>query len=82
MSGCNQKSRTNASGDLIPSSIGFSRRSKLEDAISELEKELTAVAARLEERGLDRSQLAELQASYTDITIALEALIKEWQEDK
>ncbi len=81
MSGHNQYSRSKVSCDLFSGSPASTKRSKLEDEISELEKELTSIAAGLEERGLEPSQRAKLQDSYADITLALEALIKEWQGD-
>ena len=81
MSGCNQNSRPKASGVRLPDFPEGFRQLKLEDEISKLELELIAIAARLEEHGLEPGRMAELQAAYTDITIALEALIKEWQGD-
>jgi hypothetical protein len=55
-------------------------RSKLEAVISDLEQELMAVATRLEIHGLEPGEIARLNESYNDIVIALEALIKEWEE--
>jgi len=66
----------------LPGSPEFTRRAKLENEIRGLEKELSVVAARLENSGLESGQVADLQESYIDITLALEALIKEWQEDQ
>jgi hypothetical protein len=57
-------------------------RMKLQDEIAGLELELKQVAARLEIRGLEPDEIARLQEVYTDITIVLEALIKEWEEYK
>ena len=79
MSGYNQYSRFKASGDLFHSSPESTWRSKLEDGICKLEQELTSIADNLEERGLEPGQRAKLQDSYADISLALEALIKEWQ---
>jgi len=56
-------------------------RSNLEDVISELEHELISIAGRLEIHGLEPAELARLQESYTDITFAIQAFIKEWEGD-
>ena len=53
----------------------------LENAISELELELIAIAGHLERLGLESVELAGLQEAYSDITFALQALIKQWEDD-
>jgi len=53
--------------------------SKIENDISELEKELRIVATRLEMTGLDPGEVARLGETYNDITIALDAMISEWE---
>lgn len=82
MSESRQKPGTKPTVNPHPGSPEFTRRAKLENEISGLEKELTVVAARLEKHGLESGQVADLQESYIDITLALEALIKEWQDDQ
>jgi hypothetical protein len=54
--------------------------SKLEDVISGLEQELMAVATHLEIHGLEPGEITRLSESYNDIVIAIEALIKDWEE--
>ena len=82
MSESYQKPGSKPNANPHPGSPVFARRTRLENEISELEKELVDVANRLEKPGLESGQMADLQESYTDITLALEALIKEWQEDQ
>ncbi|MGB8252237.1 MAG: hypothetical protein WCF08_03415, partial [Anaerolineaceae bacterium] len=53
--------------------------SKIENDISELEKELRRVAARLEMTGLEPGEVARLGETYNDLTIALDAMISEWE---
>jgi DNA repair ATPase RecN len=54
--------------------------SKLEKEISELEQELKVILEKLEKRGLTPGEVDKLKESYTDITLALDALIEEWQK--
>ncbi len=53
--------------------------SKLENDISDLEKELKLVTTRLEMTGLESDEVARLGETYNDITLALDAMISEWE---
>lgn len=53
---------------------------QLTDEIAELEAELTQVASEMEIKGLTEAEIAHLQARYEDITIALDALLIQWQQ--
>jgi ATP-binding cassette subfamily F protein 3 len=51
---------------------------KIENEISELEKELRAVTAQLEMTGLEPGVVARLGETYNDITEALDTLLSQW----